>query len=907
MIENARVVPRGEIADIQYAAKTGDVHPLDREDAKRRLRQLEEWLENERQRSSDNRYQMALDEDFYDGLQWNDADAQVLLDRGQFPNVYNKIQPSVKWVTGTEKRTRIDFKVYGRSSDDRNEAENKTKLLKYLSDVNKSNYARSRAFEDAVKVGIGWLECGIRSDPSAELIFDRYESWRNVLHDSHSQHERDLRDARYIIRQRYTDLDIAMAMFPDRAHALRAAASYSDHVDGEDSDEWYLGQAMTRPVQSGGAMRMQTMDYASNTFNRRARVKFYEMQYRTPRRAKFLVGGGLSGVMFDPEDDRHSWMVQNESASVIERVAMLVHSAIFIRGTFCQDLLLPYRFNDFTLTPVWGNRRGRDGQPYGMIRMQRDPQESFNKRMSKALYVMSTRRILAEEGAVEDWDELRDEAARPDSVIKYKRGFALELHTDTEIAEEHLKYAQLDSVFIEQVAGVTDELMGRRTNAVSGKAIEARQDQGSTVTTDYFDNLRFATQVHGQKLLSLSEQYITFEKTVRVLGQRRGYDFTTLNQMGVNKETGQPELLNDITKTQADFIVSAQDFRESMRIAAFEQLLEMTMKLMQVDPKLGLTLLDDVLEFSDMPGVDIVIKAIRSITGERAADDPVSPQEQQAMDQQKAAENAKKQMLEELAIKDAQAEVGEKMAKIEKLLADAAKARAEVGADGGDERANAMQEQARKLVEQLKDKLQDVKMQAGLARMGNETKERVAELQAATSLAIADTNARAKLGAIDIQHAHAAEMADNEFTREVFVKHTDQAHQVGMAAMTLGTKVAGEEAGRQHKTQESARDREHQAKQVETQQKYQSAEGTKQRRHLSTEAERTREHSTTEAERDREIQQREAQAARGHETREGRESRNHDAKKQVRDLKVKASTAKLAAESKAKPKPKGTK
>jgi hypothetical protein len=58
--------------------------------------------------------------------------------------------------------------------------------MKYVQDVNKSQFARSRAFSDAVKVGVGWLEAGLRRDPTKFLIYDRYESWRNMLWDSYS-------------------------------------------------------------------------------------------------------------------------------------------------------------------------------------------------------------------------------------------------------------------------------------------------------------------------------------------------------------------------------------------------------------------------------------------------------------------------------------------------------------------------------------------------------------------------------------------------------------------------------------------------------------------------------------------------------------------------------------------------
>jgi hypothetical protein len=55
-----------------------------------------------------------------------------------------------------------------------------------------------------------------------------------------------------------------------------------------------------------------------------------------------------------------------------------------------------------------------------------------------------------------------------------------------------------DERMIQHAGGVTDDNLGRRTNAVSGEAIKARQLQGSVVTAEIFDNERFAIQHQGE-------------------------------------------------------------------------------------------------------------------------------------------------------------------------------------------------------------------------------------------------------------------------------------------------------------------------------------------------------------------------------------------------------------------------
>jgi hypothetical protein len=885
-VGNARVVPRRELdAQVGDAQEQGPnaVSPLDSERAQRRLRKLEEWLEAERYRQATNRYQMALDEDFYDGLQWADEDAAILQERGQAPLVYNKVAPSVRWVTGTEKRTRIDYRVYPRSKDDRNEAENKTKLLKYIDDVNRSAYARSRAFEDSVKVGIGWLECGIRHDPTSELIFDRYESWRNVLHDSFG-FERDCRDWRYVVRQKWLDTDIASAMFPWRRQALKSAAVYSELADLQDYDEWYLGQLLTDRNNQGEYISRRTFtDSADTVLNRRERVKVYEMWYRMPAKVQVMVGGGLHGIRYDPNDDMHNWMVQQQACSVIERVMMVMRCGVFIKGTFLQDVTSPYRHNEFPFTPIWGNRRGRDGQPYGMIRGMRDPQEDFNKRMSKALHALSTRRVVMDKGAVDDVEELREEVARPDSIIEKKHGMEFEIHTDTEIAEEHVKFAEIDSLMLEQAGGVTDELMGRKTNAVSGKAIEARQDQGSTVTTDYFDNLRFGTQLHGQKKLSLAEQFYTMTKTVRVLGERKGYDFITINEPGQDQQ-GQPTLLNDITKAQADFIVSTQDFRESMRLAAVEQLTDLVTKIAALDIQVALKMLDDVLELSDIPGIEPLIKTLRDITGKRPADEVLTPEEEQAQQQAKREEEAKKQALEQIAIETQMAELHKLQAEAELKLAQAEKARAEAGAGNDSPELQQIRADTAKLVEKLKERVQTAEFKAALAGAGNDAKERMAHLAAATQLRVAEIGANTKLATAQMAGDQQVEQSGYDFEQEAYLQSTLLDHQAQQ-----------DELSRRHELERTAMDQRHAAEQGDKERQFKAGEGAanrglqaqtkaadlavkvhegdQQRTHTSTENAASRQHEAKQAGAERKLKVDEGTAQREHASQENRAER----------------------------------
>jgi hypothetical protein len=236
------------------AARTGLIDPvtdpLDDAPALRELRKVLEWYYYEKERQSVNRLAMAMDADAYDNFQWNPEDAQTLRERGQMPLVYNEVAPMCDWIIGTERRTRVDWKVLPRTEDDVDLADVKTKTLKYVSDINRVTFGRSRAFADAVKAGIGWLDDGARDDPTQDVLYSRTEDWRNVLWDS-SAYELDLSDARYIFRWRWVDEDVALMMFPNRRNAiLRGVDEAANYTPDGWEEEKYLYWLHDTPTPS---------------------------------------------------------------------------------------------------------------------------------------------------------------------------------------------------------------------------------------------------------------------------------------------------------------------------------------------------------------------------------------------------------------------------------------------------------------------------------------------------------------------------------------------------------------------------------------------------------------------------------------------------------------------------------
>jgi len=611
--------------------------------------QLMGYYSHELDRQFANRVEMAIDADFYDNEQWREEDKAQLEERGQMPLVYNVVSGTVDWVTGSEKRNRTDYKVLPRHKEGSKPAERKGQLLKYLSDVNGTPFHWSRAFEDTAKAGLGWIEDGYAEDPDKEQIYCRYESWRCILHDS-SATEMDLSDGRYEFRTKWVDLDIAQARFPKRKRLLERSVQHADDFSVLDLFGDDAMDAQESSLEQGtGGRRSEEM-----TGTARQRVRLIEAWFRVPVKTQKISGGQFSGELYDPSSPGHQSEIESGEAEVIEKVSMRMFVAIMTHAGLLYHGESPYRHNRFPFTPIWAYRRDRDNLPYGMIRRLRGIQEDVNKRASKALHILSTNKVVMEEGAVDDVDELADEVSRPDAIIEVKKGKRFDLNADRDLPQWHLELMSRSINMIQSASGVTDELMGRTTNATSGIAITRRQDQGSLATAKLFDNLRYAKQKSGEKQVSLIEQFMTEKKQFRITNMRGKPEYVDVND-------DLPE--NDIVRHKADYVISEADWRASVRQAQAAELLDVVGKLAPVAPQVVMVMLDLIIESMDLPNQEELVNRIRAVTGQRDPDAEEPTEEEIARDTEQAAmAQINKQGL---------------IAEVRKKLADAIKAEAE--------------------------------------------------------------------------------------------------------------------------------------------------------------------------------------------------------------------------------------
>jgi hypothetical protein len=646
-------------------------HELDTPDASFRLKKLQMWRRQARVAQSENRTQMAIDEDYYDGIQLEAEDLAILSDRNQPPLVYNVIKNAINWVLGTEKKSRFDWRVLPRQKKGAAAAKTKTSVLKYVNDVSMAEYMRSEAFTEAVCAGLGWLEFGARN--TDEVLFVSSERWRNMWFD-HLGLRADTMDWRFVLREKWTDLDVALAMFPDRTEELKVLAEgvnslYPYHPD----DTVITDNATEFDLESD----LDSL-FGGPFDSMRQRVKLIEMDYRMPERVDILKMrdldtpyGALHGAIFRSDEPEHQYLVKGGYFTTENAVKMVVRHAMWAGNIFLQDALTRYNHNRFRFVPIFCYRRKRDNQPYGIIRDIRDPQSDLNMRKSKSLFLMTANQIVIEKNATDDVMDFHNEMQRADGIAVVGEG-KIEKWKQVKheaMISEHSSMAQDDERFIHSISGVTNDSEWQSRRELSGKAISLMQSQGATAHGVVFDNYYRAIQFGGEIMLSNVEQFYDKEKEIRITGNQSLDKFITIND-------GSAE--TSITALKADFIVSKQDYRDTIRQNMLDQFFELVTNLAKVTPEVAVVLLDLAISMmDDLPYKDEAVARIRKISRQHAPDEELSDEEKVQIQQEEAKMAQETEMMKKIQQALMQVQVSEAESRTLKNAVDAAVKRIE--------------------------------------------------------------------------------------------------------------------------------------------------------------------------------------------------------------------------------------
>lgn len=430
------------------------------------------WFEESEDASRDARDKSERDRDYYDGVQWTAEEIAAMKKRRQPIITSNNIRRKINFLRGFEKKERTAPKALPRNPVDQQAADVASSVLRFVYDESNYKYARSEAWSNYLVEGIGIVELRLKqSRPGDYDVEASHLPWDRFFFDPHSARD-DFADARYLGAVFWRDLDEVVAEYGPEAEAIA---------------EWTLSDAQLSETYDDKPKTKLWADRA------RKRIRICVVWYVDRGSwsfAEFTKGGILRGGP--------SYITDEDGNGVC---------GIFARSCYAD----------------------RDNNRSGIVRDMISPQDEINKRRSKALHLLSTAQIITEKGAVDNIEETRREAARPDGVMMPHPGMRFEVNTRSDLAAGQitlLQEAQRDIEILGPNAAMLGDAAG---NAASGKAIVASQQGGVIESGDMFDDFKSLDHDVFKAMWLLIRQWWTAERWVRITDDEGAIQFMPVN------------------------------------------------------------------------------------------------------------------------------------------------------------------------------------------------------------------------------------------------------------------------------------------------------------------------------------------------------------------------------------------
>jgi len=595
------------------------------------------------------RKQADRENDYKDNNQLDNEILQKMAALGLPPAVENRIGLAIEAILGQEAKRRTDWRVIPDGDKSGQEvADAYNYKLNQAERKSRADRACSDAYESQVSVGLGWVEVSREPDPF-KYPYRCTAIHRNELWWDWDDKSPMLDNARYQIRMRWINKDIAKLQFPDSADLLEHVVSGWPGFDAFSLDGGRAtGLAMAANVERGWSIEEQQWRDVEHK-----KVRLFECWYRVWSNALIMKMPDGRVVEFDMDDPLHLQAITLGGIKPEYAVINKVRRSWWAGPHKLGDEPSPYRHHHFPYVPFWGHREDRTGVPFGRIRSMVYLQDNINATISKIRWGLSATVTTRTDGAVLGSDEhFREEVARPDADVildaahMAQPGALFKIDRNFELNQQQYNMLNDAREAIQKIGGISEEFQGSSTNQnQSGVAINAKIEQSSQSLANIDDNFKESRAQVGELLLALLIQDSVGKPEDVVIdgGALKDDQVIQLNAKTVD-EDGLEYLNNDVERTMMKVVLDDTPQTSSFRVQQFSALSE---AYKSSPPEYQRIIMPFLINLSDIPNKEDIVSAIKETDKQPSAD-------QQAMEA-KMKEIEIKMMLAQAQIKQLEA------------------------------------------------------------------------------------------------------------------------------------------------------------------------------------------------------------------------------------------------------------
>jgi hypothetical protein len=528
--------------------------------------------------------------DFIAGRQWSDEDAAKLREEQRPIVTFNIAGKYMDAITGLQINNRQEIRYFPRTNGAAKVNELMTGAVSWCRDLSNMVDEETDGFYDAVLTGLGWMEGYLDKDLTPEgVAAGRRVDNMEMLPDPNAR-QRNLEDARFVIRDRLMDHDEYEELFGDYAETQDDALGVEDKAAEFDTDDQGL-QVIPSPHDYGDS----TGDTGERVVKGKCPVQDYQCWKRETR---FVVTHPQAGRREMTEEEyvaqkeQLDLLITNQEPIKVEKIAKKVYyRAYFSKGKMGPYGLSPYQ-EGFTYHAITGKRDRNKRSWYGLGRAMVDSQNWTNKFFSTILYCLMVGAkggILAEENAFKDSRKAESEWADPKAITWLKQG-ALTGENGPKIQPKPIAQypAGLDRMMeftmnsMPEVIGMSPELMGLQDKVQSGVLEAQRKQSAMAIIAWAFDAMRRYYRSMGRQMARYVTDYMPEGMLVKINGA---------------DSAQYVPLMKDQMALTFDVIVDEAPTSTNMRERVWAVIENLVPQLLQA----GLSIPKEVLDYSPLP------------------------------------------------------------------------------------------------------------------------------------------------------------------------------------------------------------------------------------------------------------------------------------------------------------------
>ena len=602
------------------------------------------------------------------GKQWDNKPKADVERSGRPALEFNQILPQVELVAGIQRSMQLDMTAIPRGHEDVRLAEITTATLRAVKDFTRLQRVSDRVFDDGTICGLGAWEVLHTNEDAEDLVWGDISVRRinpmSFIYDPWALDD-DLQDGCCMGTASWVDVQTFKNRYPKFANLATPGEWLSRwNANIGNSDDLGTGPNLQNEVfdLDNGRIRLLTMWYkvqreiAFLVDSRTGMVKdvknkaegeafLAEMKGRLGREAvapfsimmqdteSQVVHAESGQLLPDPQTGLPMRYASPEAAqarlnSIADAAGMQAYEQFKVltrkaRVPFWSEMVYwqqldggHTQFYDrkYPYVPYISRKYSDDPESVlGIVQNLIDPQDEYNKRYSQLLAHLNTSAHsgwLNPKAGGADTKKLEQIGSKPGIVVEYTAKPPQKIEPSN-ISPGHFALLQTSERNILRISGINAEMVGMTEQAtVSGRAIRARQEGGSTILKPRFRTFEEAQLDLSRMLLCRVKQYYPAEKIRRIIGSMEANGPLGPNGMPLFADpvTGMPvpeemilAYLNKMKNVEFDLVLRLAPASASDREANMATAMQMISLLTAGGRPVGPSTFDALLKMADLP------------------------------------------------------------------------------------------------------------------------------------------------------------------------------------------------------------------------------------------------------------------------------------------------------------------